>query len=141
VRLDPGPTPEVPLALARVASGDTAGAIALMSAAVTRHGLDPGAHALTADLLLSRSQIDNGMIEAWAARLLAPNEPSMWRRWGMVEMVRDAHDPAAHALERYLALAGPAGRDDREALATLATLKRELPGGDLAQRAIQKIER
>jgi len=141
VRLDPGPAPETPVALARVAAGDTAQAIALMSGAVRAHGLDPGAHALLADLLLLGRRLDPGMIEAYAARLLAPEEPWMWRRWGMVEMVRDAREPAAQALERYLELAGPAARDDREALATLATLRRELPGGDLAQRAIQKIER
>jgi hypothetical protein len=141
VRLDPGPTPEVPIALAQVAAGDTARALALMSAAVWRHGLDPGAHALMSDLLLSTGQLDRGMIEAYAARLLAPEEPSMWRRWGMVETVRGARDPAARALERYLDLAGPAGHEDQEVRTTLATLRRELPGGDLAQRAIQKIER
>ena len=141
VRLDPGPAPEVPVALARVTAGDTTEAIALMSGAVRAHGLDPGSHALLADLLFLRHQLNAGTIEAYAARLLAPQEPSMWRRWGMVEMVRNAHDPAAKALERYLELAGPAGREDQEALATLAKLRRELPGGDLAQRAIQKIER
>jgi hypothetical protein len=141
VRLDAGPTPEVPAALAKVAARDTAQAIELMLAAVRVHGLDAGAHALLADLLCLEHRLDAGTIEAYAARQLAPLEPSMWRRWGMVEMVRGAHDPAAKALERYLELGGPAAGADQEALSTLATLRRELPGGDLAQRAIQKIER
>src|SRR6185369_3843207 len=138
-RPDPGPTPEIPLALERVARGDTAGAIALMSKAVWAHALDPGGHALMADLLLATHQLDGGTAEAYAARALAPREPSSWRRWGFVQAVHQRDLEAVRALERYLGLAGITEGDDPEVARVLGTLRRRIPGGDVAQAALRRL--
>ncbi len=136
---DPGPAPEVAAALARWAARDTARAIALAQDAVRRHALDAGAHALLADLLLLRpSSFNGGVSEAFAARALAPTNPSMWRRWGIIAVVQNRNDQAKEALERYFALAGEEGRRDVEALGVLRDVRRRLPGGDLAQEELKK---
>jgi hypothetical protein len=73
---DAGPAPEVRAAYERVTAGDTARAIAIASEGVLRHALDPGVHALLADLLLVHQGVgDAAVIESHAARVLAPEGP------------------------------------------------------------------
>ncbi|HZI64794.1 MAG TPA: hypothetical protein VFE44_08435, partial [Thermoanaerobaculia bacterium] len=141
VTLDTGPAPEIASVLAQVAAGDTAKAIEIMSASVRRHGLDAGAHSLMADLLLSTGDLTYGTIEALAARVLAPEEPSTWRRWGLAEAVQGANEPAERALDRYLALIGPVGVADLEVQSALRTIRRKLPGGDLARGELGRVSR
>jgi len=136
-----GPTPEIASALAAVARGDTSSAIALMSRALSREGLDPGAHALMADLLLATRQIDAGAIEAYAVRALAPDDPGAWRRWGFVEAVVERHEEAVRALERYVQMAGIREMDDPIVAETLAQLRRRIPGGDIAQAELGRVKK
>jgi hypothetical protein len=135
---DAGPAEEIEAAYRRVTSGDTTRAIAIAAEGALRHALDPGIHALLADLLLVHQGVtDASVIESYAAWLLAPREPASWRRWGMVSYQRARHAEALAALERYFVLAGPAGRSDAEALRILAEVRRRLPGGALAQEAVR----
>ena len=127
------------MAFELVARGDTAGAIALMASGVLRHGLDAGAHALMSDLLLSSGEIQLGAVEAYAVRALAPGEPSAWRRWGLVEAVQQRDQEAVRALEQYLRLAGIAERDDTIVEEALRTLRRRIPGGDVAQAELGRL--
>jgi hypothetical protein len=136
-----GPTPEIGTALARVAAGDTTSAIELMGSALARRALDPGAHALMADLLLATGHIEPGAIEAYAVRVLAPEEPSVWRRWGMVLAAQHRDQGAVAALERYQTLAGEAARGDVAVEELLRELRRTLPGGDLAQEDLKRLGR
>ena len=62
-----------------------------MRDAVRHHPLDPAAHALLADLLLVHDRGDpDGILEAYATRVLAPSDPIAWRRWGMIQTDRPA---------------------------------------------------
>ncbi|HET9327097.1 MAG TPA: hypothetical protein VFQ05_10015 [Candidatus Eisenbacteria bacterium] len=140
VTLALGPTPEIEGALESVARGDTAAAIRSMAEAVRRHGLDPGAHALMADLLLATRELDLGAVEAYAVRALAPGDPMAWRRWGMVEAFVNRDQEAVRAFSRYLELAGIAESDDPEVAALLAQLRRRIPGGDIAQAELGRVK-
>jgi hypothetical protein len=135
-----GPTPEIPLALQQVARGDTVGAMALMSRAIKVHGMDPGAHALLADLFLSAGYMDQGTLEAYAARALSPGEPVSWRRWGFVQTFQKRDEEAVRALERYLSMAGIREGDDPQVADALRELRRRLPGGDVAQAELGKVK-
>src|SRR5439155_20067662 len=74
---DSGPAPEARLATERFQARDTLAAIQLAVQAVQRHGLDPAAHGLLADLTLPRrSERSSATIEALASRVLAPMDPS-----------------------------------------------------------------
>jgi hypothetical protein len=79
-----GDARELAAARARAAAGDTAGAIAAARNAVGVRVYDAEAHGLLANALLSRS-MDNsgGVIESYAARVLAPREPFAWKRWAV----------------------------------------------------------
>jgi hypothetical protein len=134
-----GSAPEIPAALALVAGGDTAAATALMERGVARRALDPGAHALLADLLLARGRLNEGAVEAYAARALAPDAPSTWRRWGLVAFAHGRDHQAAAALERYLELGGEEAAQDVEAVGLLREARRRLPGGDLAQASLHEL--
>jgi hypothetical protein len=135
-----GPSPEVARALERIASGDTVAARSLALSAVLSHPLDPNAHGLLADLQLVRDDLfQNGAVEAFAARVLAPNAPTAWRRWGMIQYVRSRHLKAREALERYLALGGEHARADLQVREALVEIRRRLPGGDLAQKELHKV--
>src|SRR5207247_6428217 len=112
----PGPTPETAQAMAAVSARDTLGAVAVMKVAIARHGLDPAAHGLMADLRLARNPQDpEGAIAAYAARVIEPGEPWAWRRWAMVQTQRQRYLEALKSFDRYFALAGAAGERDAEA--------------------------
>jgi hypothetical protein len=138
-----GATEEITRALQLVVARDTTAATMLMRVAVQRYGLDAGAHGLLADLLLSRRlpgvpPTADETIETYAARVLAPELAGSWRRWGLVQALGHRNDSAAASLRRYLALAGPAGREDPEIISLMAELKRRLPGGELAQEELRR---
>lgn len=132
-----GPTPEIDRVFRALAEGDTTRAIAIARDGVTAHALDPGAHALLADLQLARDRASYvGAMEAYAAMVLAPQEPGAWRRWAAVLALYGKDAPALAALERYQALAGPAADNDPLARAVRAQVAPRLPGGSEAQKAV-----
>ena len=138
-----GAKSEITSAFQVMSSGDTAQATRIMRVASVRHVLDPGAHAFLADLLLAsrtprREVTTEETIEAFAARVLAPELPVSWRRWGMVQALGNRSPEAVASLERYLKLAGPQARGDRAVEDLLADLKRRLPGGELAQGQLRR---
>jgi hypothetical protein len=128
------PSPEIERALAATAAGDTMGAIALMEDAVLRRALDPGAHALLADLRLALHPEDSvGMIEALAARALAPEWASAWRRWAMIQARERQYLEALASFSRYFALAGDVAGDE-EAKRWTATIRQMMPRGMIEMR-------
>lgn len=134
-----GPTEEVTAALVAFESRDTLRAIRIMTGALLRHGLDPGAHALLADLTLAADPDDRvGTVEAFAARVLAPEDPNAWRRWAMTQTRGARYEEASVSFERYFALAGEGGRNDAEARSWAAKIRRMLPGGDLAREGLHE---
>jgi hypothetical protein len=139
VAFELGPTPEIEVALAEVARRDTAAAIRTMSQGLLKHGLDPGAHALMADLLLASREIEVGAVEAYAVRALAPEDPAAWRRWGLVEAVVSREQEAVRAFERYYQLAGIRESDDPEVAKALVELRRRIPGGDIARAELGRV--
>jgi tetratricopeptide (TPR) repeat protein len=133
-----GASPEVAIALERMAAKDTLGATNIALNGVRAHALNPRTHAVLADLLLNQPRMrDQAGIEAFAARVLAPNDPAAWRRWSVVQVQNQRYEQAVKSLERYFVLAGPAGNGDFEAARLLAALRRIGPGGDIAQQALR----
>lgn len=128
-----GASQQVREALAAVQAGDTLGAFRIVRGALAARGLDAGAHALLADLLLVKDPEDiEGTVEAYAARVLVPEQPYGWRRWGMVQARRGRYVEALASFERYFALMGGGGEQDQEARRWVETIRGMLPGGDLA---------
>ena len=136
----PGPTPEIVGAMRAITRRDTIGAYDLMTEGVAKHALDPGAHALLADIALTQqTRLLVGSIESFAARVLAPSNASAWRRWGMVLAREGRWEGAVDALERYRDLGGPRARSDAEVQRWIASLRRMMPGGDLARKALRRL--
>ena len=135
----PGPANEIAEARAIAQRGDIAGALAIMLPAVRRNALDPGAHALLADLLLIANPEDpDGPVEAFAVRVLAPNDALSWRRWGSIQLYRKRYLEALASFERYFKLAGLPGQGDVEAQNWVSEIKRALPGGDIAPEGLRE---
>jgi len=121
-----------------LARGDTLGAMALAREEVKRHALDAAAHALLADLMLIRDPDDpDAAIEALAARVLAPLDPIVWRRWAMVQARRDRYLEALKSFDRYFELAGAMGENDAEAKRWVEAMRRVLPGGAAKPEALR----
>ncbi|MFI5370857.1 MAG: hypothetical protein ACHQ52_04795 [Candidatus Eisenbacteria bacterium] len=132
-----GPVPEIGLAFRALAAGDTTRAVAITRAGVAAHALDPGVHALLADLELTRDRLSyDGALEAYAVTTLARGDPAGWRRWALALAVRGSDAAALEALERYEALAGPSGEVDSLSRSIRAQILPRLPGGSEAQRAV-----
>ena len=131
VAAEEGPTPEIPGVLELWRAGRTDAAVRVMMAAAARHGLDPNAHALLADLTLAHepSRIQ-GAVEAFAVRVLAPGDASAWRRWAAVQMVFAHDEQASRSLERYFALGGREAERDTEAIHWRERLDRIVPRPD-----------
>jgi tetratricopeptide (TPR) repeat protein len=128
-----GPATGVNAAMVAVTAGDTLGALELAQGAAAEHGLDPVAHALVADLLLILYPGDPaGAVEAFAARVLDPQQPFAWRRWAMVQTQRERFLEAVDSFERYFELGGAAARGDEEAKRWVANIRAMLPGGEEA---------
>ena len=124
---------ERPRALAAVSAGDTLGALWIMQSAVWAAPLDAAAHGLLADLLLVRQHEDpEGAVEAFAARLLAPGDPTMWKRWGMVQLDRGRYLEALRSLERCQALGDPQAAKDSEVQGWVEGLRGRVQGARLA---------
>jgi hypothetical protein len=139
--LTAGPTPEIAAAREMVARGDTAGARSLVWQGVLRHPLDPAAHSYLAQLDVTRDDLlESCAVEAFAARVLAPEDAIAWRCWGIVQAVKGRPGLAQAALERYLALGGEAARADTQVARFLAEVRRRLPGGDVAQRDVRRMQ-
>jgi Flp pilus assembly protein TadD len=124
---------ERPRALAAVSAGDTLGAQWIMQSAVRAAPLDAAAHGLLADLLLIRRHDDpEGAVEAFAARLLAPDDPTVWKRWGMVQLDRGRYLDAPRSLERCQALGDPQAVRDSEVQGWIDGLRGRMQGARLA---------
>lgn len=120
------------LVLAQLAAGDTARAVTTARLATREHPLDAAAHGLLADLLLivDREDVD-AAIEALAARVLAPDDPTGWYRWAMVQADRDRPLEAYASLQQYFVRGGGAAQGDAEAQRLAASLKAAIPAGSV----------
>ncbi len=118
--------------LAQVAAGDTAGAVARMRDATRARPLDASAHALLADLLLIRDHQDpDAAIEAYAARVLTPEEPYGWRRWAMIQASTDRTLEALSSFNRYFKLGGQTAAADTEAHQYADAIRNSIPRGSV----------
>jgi len=127
----PGAEAIVSQALQAFAAGDTAHALALLQQGRRTHVLDAGVHGVLADLWLAAPATrGDGVLEAYAARVLAPEFPFGWRRWATVQLAYDHRFEAARSLERYFALAPQAATDDAEAVAVRAGLRGVAPASE-----------
>ena len=121
----PGAEALVSQALEALAAGDTMQCLALLQRGRRDHVLDAGVHGVLADLWLgSLATRGNGVLEAYAARVLAPEFPFGWRRWATVQLAYGHRAEAARSLEHYFALAPQAAQEDAEANAVRAELQR-----------------
>ncbi len=134
-----GARPEIEAAMREVARGDTAAAYERMGRAVGRYALDPGAHALLADLALARPDAHPlAILESFATVALAPQWPDAWRRWAAL-LVHDQRLPRARlAVERWFEVAGPAGERDAEMRALRDWLRSTEAGGVAARAAVRR---
>jgi len=124
-----------------VAAGDTVSAIRALLVARDRHVLDVAIHSRLAALCLSVPQYRRlGVIEAYVLRTLAPTRPDAWRKWASAQLGEARYEPAARSLDRYLALGGATAEEDMEVRVVRESLRRLLPGGDLAQQALHSEE-
>ena len=134
VGLEPDRTPasQTAPALRALAAGDTLAALRLLGEANQAHALDPAVHAVLADLFLRSSpQSGNGVVEALAARVLAPTDPDAWRRWASLQLGTANAPQAYRSLRRYFALAGPRGLTDVQAQRMMERLKETVPEAGL----------
>ncbi len=124
----PGPAPELARALAALRARDTVGALGVARLAITAHALDPGAHALLSDLYLVTAPSEApALVEAYAARALAPEWPGAWRRWGMVQLQHERYLEAVASFEHYFSISGDEGARDAEAHGWVDALRRKFP--------------
>ena len=137
---DTGPSPELRDAGRRLAAGDSAGAEKILQQAVATHALDPRAHVALCELEALRYHMGGPyvLIEAFAAHLLAPGDALSWRRWGFVQEYWGRDPEALRSLERYFALGGARAAGDRVAHDLAESIRRGLPGGDIAQSFVRR---
>lgn len=129
---EPGPAGGREAVLARLAAGDTLGARAAAIQATGRRPLDAAGHGLAADLMLISDRNDpDAAIEAFAARVLAPADPTGWYRWAMVQADRDRPLEAYESLQASLRLGGPAGQNDEPARRLAESIKAAIPRGTI----------
>jgi hypothetical protein len=134
-----GGSEAIAVARQRIAARDTVGAIAAVRTALRANALNSELHGALAQLLLSRADTESeGELEAFVARVLAPDSPEAWRRWAFVLAKENRQHESIAAIDRYLALRPEAARDDPEVARLRAYQVRMLPGGDLAQRSMKK---
>jgi hypothetical protein len=130
---------DIEAALAEVARGDTLAAIRRMGVAVGRHTLDAGAHALMADLALTRAdQRPLAIIETFATVTLAPGWPDAWRRWAVLLAREGRVSEARRAVVRWFDLSGPEGERDPRMVALRAELAASEAGGERAREALRR---
>jgi hypothetical protein len=116
---------------------DTSARVAELASLRSKAVLNPWVHARLAALFLASPQRrPDGVVEAYAFRLLAPEDPDSWRKWSSAQLAEKQFASALSSLEHYLALSGPQGNLDQEAQKTVVNLRR-IVRGDLAQIALQ----
>jgi len=116
--------------LAKVATHDFDGAVAIGTEGVKQRPLDAAAHGLLADVMLMRDAQDpDAAIEAFAARTLAPQDPFVWRRWATVQISRERRLEALGSLNKYFRLGGAAAASDAEAHRYALQIKSSIPRG------------
>ncbi len=85
----------------------------------------------------SPATLNEAALEAYASRVLAPEWPDAWRRWGAIQFEYERYLESAASLDRYFALL-PGGRAADPATADLEReLRTRLPGGAEAQRSLR----
>ena len=130
-RLSPADTSGLP------APADSAARYTALVRLRDKVGLDPWVHARLASLCLAQSERQReGVIEAYAFRVLSPHDPDAWRKWSAAQLAAKQYAPALRSLERYVELAGEAGESDTEARDVMQSLRRVL-GGDIAHEALR----
>jgi hypothetical protein len=116
---------------------DTTARIAQLLTLRDRAVLNAWAHARLAAIFLALPDRKKaGVIEAYAFKVLAPDEADAWRKWSSAQLSEQHYEPALKSLERYLELAEASGKADREANQVVHTLRR-IVRGDMAQQALQ----
>lgn len=117
-------------------AGDSSARLALLHGLRDRACLSAWVHARLAAALLASGPSPEGTIEAFAYRVLAPEQPDAWRKWASAQIAEGQYEPALASLNRYFALAGTSAKNDPEAEKAAATLKRLL-SGDAAHKALR----
>src|SRR4029079_13247258 len=96
---------------------------------VVAHALEPEPHALISGVLVDLpSNIESATIEAYAARVLAPEDARNWWRWGYVQYRANRFSQAVPTLQHYLAMPGRQPDDEADARRLLEFLRGTLPG-------------
>ena len=109
--LDPaaGPLPRMGTVRSLLAGGQPEEAVRLLTADLERHELDAEGHALLADVLAGHPEgRDFAVVEAYAARVLEPNDARAWKRWGILQAGARQRARALVSLRRARALGGAA---------------------------------
>ncbi len=120
-------------------AGDTVAAVRDLEHAIRARPDDPEPHARIADLTLPTAELRNlGVVEAFAARALAPEVPWSWRRWAHAQAFSGRNIEALTSIERYFQMRPAAKTDDPGATALRSSLRERLPGGALSQAALRE---
>lgn len=107
---------------------DSSEALALAERRVARDPWSAAAHAALADLYIhDRASGQRAMIEAYAARVLAPSDAWNWRRWAYTQAAWGEAIGALHSIDRYRQLSRGHPIAD--------------PGADRLEAALRRIEK
>jgi hypothetical protein len=137
--LDVGPTPEIASVMRLVAAGDTVSARDLMAEAMTRHVLDPEAHAMLGGLLVNLHGYEaDAAMEAYAATLLAPEVGRYWWLMGFVQSKAMRYSESQRSLERFFARGGGYPDEMAQARKLLDWLRASGPGGEKLQQSLRE---
>ena len=137
--LDVGPTPEIASVMRLVVAGDTVSARDLMEQALTRHVLDPEAHAMLGGLLVNLHGYEaDAAIEAYAATLLAPEVGRYWWLMGFVQSKARRYSESRRSLERFFARGGGYPDEMAQARKLLDWLRVSGPGGEEFQQSLRE---
>lgn len=112
--------------------------VALLLQLRDQAALEPWVHARLAAACLASPRLQKqGVIEAYAFRVLAPQDPDAWRKWAAAQLSEAKYEGALASLDHYIRLAGESGQLDGEARRTRESLRR-LVSGDLAHRSLHE---
>jgi hypothetical protein len=124
---------------AALAAGDSAAAVASLQRTLSTHVLDGPLHGALSSVLLQRpATVAEGVIEAFAYRALAPEDPLAWRLWAGAQLQLQHTEAGALSLDRYFALGGAEAAADDAARRVREELRRYAPGGDLVQESLRR---
>ena len=116
-------------ARARLARGDTHGALGALFEARELAALDVDPHLEIADLWLRQPDlVPAAVVEAFAATTLAPQRPEGWRLLAMGQMKEDQIGPASISLREYFKWGGASAESDTEARAMLRSVEAIMAG-------------